>query len=102
VVIGRLVLFALFAIGAMVLAFALAGFFVDFLHVSLVGLFMVIGLIIIWLGALYDVWRRADLATGARLAWTAAILFLPILGTLVYAIVRPAASEVRYSGDPAP
>jgi hypothetical protein len=98
----RIVLFTLLLIGAIVLAFALAGYFVDFLHVSLVGLLMVIGLLIIWLGALYDVWRRADLATGARIAWSAGILLLPVLGTLLYALVRPSAADVQYSGEQAP
>ena len=93
--------------GLLALGFAaacFAGFFVfalvaDWFDLTIFALLIVGTFLLVWGGALYDIWRRADLSTTTRLLWTAFVVFLPILGTIVYAIVRPAAVDVRYSGE---
>ncbi len=59
-------------------------------------LFLVIPLLLIWLFAIVDLFGRHDIGGFAKVLWLLAILFLPILGTLVYYLVRPAApSEIE-------
>jgi hypothetical protein len=38
---------------------------------------------------LADVFRRHDLSGWAKAGWTVFVIFLPLLGVLVYMIVRP-------------
>jgi hypothetical protein len=66
---------------------------------SLFFTLMMIGLVVIWIGALVDVFRRNDLNVAMKLIWAAVMLFLPFLGTLIYAVTRPPAGEVTYSGE---
>ncbi len=59
-------------------------------------LFLVIPLLLIWLFAIVDLFGRHDIGGFAKVLWLLAILFLPILGTLVYFLARPAApSEIE-------
>jgi hypothetical protein len=44
-------------------------------------------LVCLWIFVLVDVWRRQDLTTTAKVVWTAVIVLLPYLGTVVYLIV---------------
>jgi hypothetical protein len=66
---------------------------------SIVGLFMVGGLIVLWFATLVDVFRRSDLSVLAVVVWTVAIIIFPIIGTLVYFFARPPAERLRYRGD---
>jgi Phospholipase_D-nuclease N-terminal len=43
--------------------------------------------IAVWLFALVDVWRRGDLSSAAKWAWTLIIVLLPFLGTVLYLII---------------
>ena len=43
-----------------------------------------------WIYALFDIFRRQDLSTGAHLLWFAVVLLFPIFGTLIYILFRPA------------
>ncbi len=52
-----------------------------------------IPIVILWGYALISLFRRPDLALGARLLWLLAILVLPVLGALVYFMMRPAPQE---------
>jgi hypothetical protein len=79
--------------------FAIFMLIADWVDLTIFGLLIVVTFLLVWGGALYDIWRRADLGGSSRLIWTAAIIFLPILGTIVYALVRPAAADVTYSGE---
>jgi hypothetical protein len=47
-------------------------------------------LIMIWVFALLDVFRRDDMAGGWKAVWVAAIILVPFFGTLIYLITRPA------------
>ena len=59
-------------------------------------LFLVIPLLLIWLFAIVDLFGRHDIGGFAKVLWLLAILFLPILGTLVYYLARPVApSEIE-------
>jgi hypothetical protein len=52
-------------------------------------------LVLVWLGALFDVARREDPAR-SRFAWIAVVLLLPLLGTFLYLVVhRPRARRRR-------
>ena len=42
-----------------------------------------------WVLALRDLARRDDLTTGARVAWTVAVLVLALVGVVVYFLFRP-------------
>ena len=56
--------------------------------------------LIVWVATLTDLFRRADLSTGAKLGWTAAIILFPVLATIVYVIARPKVVNYRSSGSP--
>ncbi len=59
-------------------------------------LFLFIPLLLIWLFAIVDLFGRHDIGGFAKVLWLLAILFLPILGTLVYYLARPVApSEIE-------
>jgi Phospholipase_D-nuclease N-terminal len=62
------------------------------------GLFA-IGCVVLWIGTIFDIWRRSDLSTAAAVIWTAAVLIFPLLGVMVYFFTRPASGEVLYRGE---
>ena len=49
-----------------------------------------IPLIIIWLLALVDIIRRPDLGAGSKVLWALLALVLPIIGPIIYFVLRPA------------
>ena len=55
----------------------------------LVILFIYIPLICIWVFALFDIFGRVDLSGWAKALWVIFVLFLPLLGMLIYFIARP-------------
>ena len=95
----RYVMWILLPVGALTVAFGLASWSIDLLDVTFVGLLIVVGLLAIVAGALFDIWRRSDLSTGSSLLWTVAIVVFPILGSLVYAFARPPAGQITYKGE---
>jgi ABC-type uncharacterized transport system permease subunit len=66
---------------------------------SIVGVLVVVGLIVLWVATLADVFRRSDLSVLAVAIWTVAIIIFPFIGTLVYIVARPPAERLRYRGD---
>lgn len=48
---------------------------------------------ILWGYALVSLLRRPDLTVGPKLLWLLAILVMPIIGALVYFMLRPAPQE---------
>ena len=58
-----------------------------------------IPLIMLWIFTLTDLARRADLSGLAKGLWAVAVVFLPILGMIIYFIARP--SEPEMEKDPA-
>ncbi len=59
-------------------------------------LFLWIPLAIIWMFAIVDLFGRADLGGLSKVLWLLAIVFLPILGTLIYYVSRPVLPSDRY------
>jgi hypothetical protein len=45
--------------------------------------------LIIWVLVLVDILRRTDLATSHKVLWALFVLVVPIIGVLVYMVVRP-------------
>jgi predicted membrane channel-forming protein YqfA (hemolysin III family) len=61
-------------------------------------------LVMLWVFTLVDLARRTDLSGLAKGLWAVAIVLLPLIGMLVYFIVRPEDAEVRLdpAGEPQP
>lgn len=47
-------------------------------------------LVMMWIFALFDVFRRDDLKGWLKALWVACIILVPFFGTLIYLIARPA------------
>ena len=60
---------------------------------------MVVGIVVMWVMAIVDMWRRKDMSRGRMAIWVAVIILLPIIGTLAYYLFRPPASQVEYRGE---
>ena len=43
----------------------------------------------IWITCLSDIFRRNDMSGGVKAIWVVGIIFLPLLGCLIYLIARP-------------
>jgi hypothetical protein len=54
----------------------------------LIGIITVLWLII-WALVLVDIVRRKDLTTSHKVLWALFVLVVPIIGVLVYMVVRP-------------
>ena len=65
----------------------------------LIGL-VFLPLLMIWMFAIVDLFGRADIGGFGKVLWLLAIVFLPILGTLVYYAFRPGARS--YVWEPPP
>jgi type VI protein secretion system component VasK len=46
----------------------------------------------IWITVLADIFRRDDLSGGSKAVWLIVTIFLPLLGCLIYMIMRPKAT----------
>jgi hypothetical protein len=46
--------------------------------------------VLIWLLAVFDIVRRRDLRTSSKVLWALAVIFVPVVGALVYLVARPA------------
>jgi len=58
-----------------------------------------IPLLLFWVFALVDLFRRADLGPVAVVVWLVVIVVLPILGPVAYLLMRPPADRIRYRGE---
>jgi hypothetical protein len=47
-------------------------------------------LAMIWVFALFDIFRRDDIGGGWKAVWVACVILVPFFGTLAYLVVRPA------------
>ena len=56
---------------------------------SMIVFFFWFMLIWVWIGCLADLFRRTDLSGGWKAVWVLIIIFLPLLGCLIYLIARP-------------
>ena len=53
-------------------------------------LLIYIPLVMLWVFAVMDIFRRDDLGGFHKAIWVAIVIFLPYFGTLIYLISRPA------------
>ena len=95
----RLLLWLGGAFVVMVVAFLAVGLLFSLPWWGLISGLFVIGVVVLWIASLVDIWRRSDLSTGAAVLWTAAILIFPVFGTMIYFFTRPASGEVLYRGE---
>jgi hypothetical protein len=62
----------------------------------------VVPLVILWAVALWDNWKRTSRSVGAKTAWSAVILLLPVVGIAIYFASRPVpppAGQIRDRED---
>jgi hypothetical protein len=60
----------------------------DFWHAIFFFLFIA-PLLLLWIFAMFDIFRRHDLSGVMKALWLVVVLVLPWLGTLIYMIMRP-------------
>jgi hypothetical protein len=73
--------------------------FWDFFRLMVIS----IPIVMVWAAALVDVFRRGDLGGIGKALWTVTVFVLPVVGTLIYLITRPALYlTTRPAGDPLP
>ncbi len=67
----------------------------------LVLLFIFIPLVMLWVFALFDIFRRPDVSGWGKAAWLLLILLIPWFGALIYIATRPSDLEqdVRATTD---
>ena len=53
-------------------------------------LIVVLPIMVLWLGCIIDAITRPDLSGIGKVLWVLLILFLPLIGSLVYILTRPA------------
>jgi hypothetical protein len=61
-------------------------------------LFIFLPIILLWLFALADLFIRRDLRAGARVLWLLAIVLIPLLGPLVYLLLRATTLSEEWRG----
>jgi hypothetical protein len=52
-------------------------------------LLLFLPLVMVWAGALIDIFRRDDISGLSKALWVVCVLVLPFLGTLIYLVTRP-------------
>jgi hypothetical protein len=55
--------------------------------------------LLIWLLAVFDIVRRPDLRTSSKVLWALAVIFVPVVGVLVYLVARPADARQYVPAD---
>jgi predicted CDP-diglyceride synthetase/phosphatidate cytidylyltransferase len=50
--------------------------------------------LVLWVRAVVDVVRRGDLTRAARFAWAIIMLVVPIIGLLMYTLLRPSDQQI--------
>jgi hypothetical protein len=50
--------------------------------------------LILWIRAVIDVFRRGDLSGAAKGAWAIIMLLLPLIGLLLYYMLRPSDAQI--------
>lgn len=58
-------------------------------------LLIYIPLLLVWGAALADIFRREDIGGFSKTIWVVVVLALPLLGTLIYLLARPATATSR-------
>jgi hypothetical protein len=55
----------------------------------LLAMFILTPIAILWVGCMFDIFRREDLPGVSKVLWLIGIILLPLLGPLIYLLVRP-------------
>jgi Phospholipase_D-nuclease N-terminal len=50
---------------------------------------IVMPIMVLWIGVLIDVIMRSDISGWSKLFWVLGVIFFPLVGSLVYIVVRP-------------
>ena len=50
--------------------------------------------LIMWVRAVIDVFRRGDLSGAAKAAWSIIMLLVPLIGLLMYYLLRPSDAQI--------
>lgn len=69
--------------------------FWDVVGATFLILFVFVPLILLWSFALVDLFVRRDIRW-KKVVWLLVIIFIPILGPLIYLLVRPEEANVPY------
>ena len=59
-------------------------------------------IMVMWLGCIIDIIGRPDISGWAKAGWMLFVLFLPLIGAIVYAVTRPkliVAKDVSFLDD---
>jgi uncharacterized membrane protein len=70
--------------------------FWDVFFGMLIFFFIFVPLVLLWVAALVDLFRRRGMSAVSRVLWLLFIVFFPVFGSLIYLLVRPVAEEVEY------
>ncbi len=70
--------------------------FWDVVWASFIVFFVMIPLIMMWVFALVDLFRRKGMSAISRVLWLLFIVFVPILGPLVYLLAQQEEERVEY------
>jgi predicted PurR-regulated permease PerM len=73
--------------------------FTDYPFLNIIWTFFIIFVWIAWFMLLFriiaDVFRRHDIGGGAKAAWTIFVIFLPLIGSLIYLITQGGSMATR-------
>lgn len=67
--------------------------FTDVLLALLIFMFIVMPIVMLWAFALVDLFIRKDIGM-AKVIWLIVIIVLPVLGSIIYLLVRPSEEEM--------
>jgi Ni/Fe-hydrogenase subunit HybB-like protein len=70
--------------------------FWDVFFGMLIFFFIFVPLVLLWVAALVDLFRRRGMSAVSRVLWLLFIVFFPVFGSLIYLLVRPPAEDVQY------
>jgi uncharacterized membrane protein len=70
--------------------------FWDVFFGMLIFFFIFVPLVLLWVAALVDLFRRRGMSAVSRVLWLLFIVFFPVFGSLIYLLVRPVPEEVEY------
>lgn len=59
---------------------------------------VVMPIVVMWIACLIDVIARPDLSGFAKAAWMLGIIFFPLIGSIVYVIMRPPLIDGKVTG----
>jgi hypothetical protein len=66
---------------------------------AMIAFLVYIPLISLWFFSLFDLFARRDLSGLAKALWALVIVFLPLIGMVIYFIARPKEADTWVGGD---